>query len=227
MSWLKMRSIQPEAQASTPPRDLPLFDVSDRLSDFDPSVLGLIPTVPVWMTRAERLLLFTLTYTLRPARYLEIGTLQGGSALLVHAAMEALGGDGRMICLDPQPQITEANWATLRGRATLLRGFSPDALPEACALAGGTFDLVLIDGDHTATGVVRDATGVLSVTGPGSHILFHDCFNFDVGGGIDEFVRTHATRVLDVGPLTREISCERAPNGSRVVWGGLRLVILR
>jgi predicted O-methyltransferase YrrM len=207
--------------------DLELVDVTDRLGQFDPTVLEVVPTAPVWMTRAERLLLFTLTFTLRPARYLEIGTLQGGSALLVVAAMDALGSEGRLVCLDPDPQIADMHWARLRHRATLLRGFSPEALPRAEEVAGGPFDLVLIDGDHTAAGVVRDATGALSVVVPGAHVLFHDCFNPGVAGGIDEFVREHAGRVQDVGPLTREISCEKAPDGSRVVWGGLRLVIVR
>jgi predicted O-methyltransferase YrrM len=189
-------------------------------------VLDIIPTAPVWMTRAERLLLFTLTFTLRPARYLEIGTLHGGSALLVAAAMDALGTDGRLVCLDPNPQVADEHWERLRHRTHLLRGFSPDALPEARERAGGAFELIVIDGDHTAAGVVRDAKGVLPVAAPGAHLLFHDCFNPEVGGGIDEFVREHATRLNDVGPLTREISCERGADGSMVVWGGLRLVVL-
>jgi hypothetical protein len=224
MGWLRARTVQPEEPRA---RELSLVDVSDRHTGFDPSVLELIATAPVWMTRAERLLLFTLAFTLRPARYLEVGTLKGGSALLVNAAMEALGGDGRLVCLDPNPQISDDHWAQLRRRATLVRGLSPDALPEAKHLAGGPFDLILIDGDHTAAGVLRDATGVLSVAASGAHVLFHDAFNADVGSGIDEFVRGHAGRVCDVGPLTREITTERAPDGSRVVWGGLRLIALR
>lgn len=224
MSWLRARTVQPEEARA---RELPLVDVTGRHTGFDPSVLELIASAPVWMTRAERLLLFTLAFTLRPARYLEVGTLKGGSALLVNAAMEAAGGDGRLICLDPNPQVSDDHWATLRRRATLLRGFSPDALPEAKQLAGGSFDLILIDGDHTAAGVVRDATGALTVAAPGAHLLFHDAFNADVGSGIDEFVRAHAGRVIDVGPLTRESTSERAPDGSSLLWGGLRLVILR
>ena len=227
MGWLKALST-PRALNSPPVRlrDLELVDVSDRLGEFDPTVLSVVPTAPVWMTRAERLLVFTMTFTLRPARYLEIGTLRGGSALLVAAAMDALQTDGRLVCLDPEPQIAPADWDRLKHRTTLLRGFSPDALPEASRLAGGSFDLVLIDGDHTAAGVVRDATGVLPFLGPGAHVLFHDCFNPDVARGIDEFVGEHARRLRDFGAMTREISCERAPDGTKVVWGGLRMVIV-
>jgi predicted O-methyltransferase YrrM len=205
---------------------LKLVDVTDRLGEFDPAVLGILQTAPVWMTPAERLLLFTVAYGLRPARYLEIGTLQGGSALVVAAALDALKTDGRMICLDPNPQVSDAHWEKLRHRAQLLRGFSPDALPEARERAGGPFDLVLIDGEHTAAGVARDARAVLSVVGPGAVMLFHDSFNPDVGQAIDAFVREHAMRVRDNGPMTREITHERLADGSTVVWGGLRLVTL-
>jgi predicted O-methyltransferase YrrM len=176
------------------------------------------------MTPAERFLLFTLAFTLRPVRYLEIGTLHGGSAMLVAAAMDAVRNDGRLICLDPNPQIAPDKWSTIQHRATLLRGLSPEALPEARALAGGLFDLILIDGDHTGAGVLRDASGALSVASPGSHILFHDCFNPDVASGISEFLRTNVGRVRDAGPLTREITHEPDHNGAPAAWGGLRLV---
>lgn len=212
--------------SAAPPREYELSDISGRPMWFEPSVLGVARTAPVWMTPAERLLLFTLVYALRPNRYLEIGTFKGGSALLVAGAMDALGTKGRLVCLDPEPQMAPGDWATIAHRATMLRGYSPDALPEAERLAGGRFDFVLIDGDHSAAGVLRDATGVLTVVAPGAHLVFHDCFNPEVARGIDEFARVHAGRLRDVGPLTREISCEQAPDGSRVVWGGLRVMMV-
>jgi predicted O-methyltransferase YrrM len=202
-------------------------ETSERLVHVDPAVLAVVETAPVWMTPAERLALFTLSFTLRPARYLEIGTLHGGSAMLVAAAMDAVGTQGRLVCLDPNPQIAPENWARIQHRATLLRGFSPHALPEAKAQAGGPFDLVLIDGDHTGAGVLRDATGVLTVAAPGAYVLFHDCFNPDVASGIAEFLRTNGDRVYDGGPLTREITHEPDHVGAPAVWGGMRLAIVR
>ena len=92
--------------------------------------------------------------------------------------------------------------------------------------AGGLFDLVLIDGDHTGAGVHRDATGVLSVAAPGAHLLFHDCFNPDVAAGLDAFFRENVGRVQDGGPVTREITHEADAQGASVVWGGLRLAVV-
>jgi predicted O-methyltransferase YrrM len=204
--------------------EVAVADVTAYAGDFDTGYVEVIRTAPVWMTRAERLLLFTLAFTLRPQRYLEIGTLHGGSALIVCSAMNAGQTDGRIVCLDPRPQIAPETWAQLQQRATVVTGLSPQALPQAQQAAGGAFDLILIDGDHTRAGVLRDANAVLSVASPGCHILFHDCFNPDVKSGIDEFARKHAARLVDSGPMTREITSEVLPNGARMPWGGLRMI---
>lgn len=220
MSWFKSTKLRDEPQPAWH------VDVSERLVHPDPAVHTLIAAAPVWMTPAERWLLFTLAFTLRPERYLEIGTLHGGSALLVAAAMDNVGSDGRLVCLDPEPKIAPEHWARLQHRAKLLRGLSPHALPEARSLAGGLFDLILIDGDHTGAGVLRDATGVLTVAAPGAYLLFHDCFNPDVASGIDAFMRDNQARVRDLGPLTREITHEADQAGGQAVWGGLRLAVV-
>ena len=146
-----------------PETNLQLIDVTAFASEIDLGYLEVIKWAPVWMTRAERLLLYTLIFTLRPNRYLEIGTFQGGSALVAAAAMDALESPGRMVCVDPEPKIDPKNWERLQHRATLLTGFSPQILPQAQEAAGGPFDFALIDGDHTYEGLVRDAKGVFTV----------------------------------------------------------------
>jgi predicted O-methyltransferase YrrM len=140
---------------------------------------------PVWMTRAERLLLYTLAFCLRPRRYLEIGTLKGGSALLVNAALNSLQAEGRLVCVDPEPQIEPEHWKMLEPRTTLLTGYSPDILTRACEVAGGLFDFILIDGDHTYQGVLRDVRGVLPYAADGASILCHKFFA-DVARSIDK-----------------------------------------
>jgi predicted O-methyltransferase YrrM len=199
-------------------------DVTAYAGEFDTSAIEVIRTAPVWMTRAERLLLFTLAFTLRPARYLEIGTLHGGSALIVCTAMDASGAAGKIVCLDPRPQVAPETWARLQHRAALVTGLSPDALPQAMQAAGGRFDLILIDGDHTRAGVARDANAVLDVAAKGCHVLFHDCFNPEVEAGIDAFARKHASRLVDAGPMTREITTQAHASGATEPWGGLRLI---
>ena len=187
--------------------------------------LEVIQWAPVWMTRAERLLLYTLSFALRPERYLEIGTLHGGSALLIAAAMDALESQGRLVCVDPQPKIAPEHWQRLAHRTTLLTGYSPDILPQAREAAGGLFDLILIDGDHTYAGAQRDACGVLPFAANGAYILFHDSFSTEVGRAIDEFVTEYAHEVVDFGSLTRDYTV--MPELGPAQWGGLRMVQVR
>jgi predicted O-methyltransferase YrrM len=228
---VKVKSILRRLIAASPlvsaKQDYPLCDVTATFAEFDLSSMAVITTAPVWMTRAERLLLYTLTFTLRPTRYLEIGTLRGGSALIVAAALDHLNSDGRLICVDPAPQIEPDHWQQLAPRTTLLTGYSPDVLREARRLAGGPFDMVLIDGDHSYQGAIRDAAGVLEFVADGAYLLFHDCFFPEVGQAIDDFVAEHPNHLLDHGPLTREITTEARDNGPALTWGGLRMLQVR
>jgi len=203
--------------------DFDVYNVTDHATDFDLTAMDVIRWAPVWMTRAERLLLYTLTFTLRPQRYLEIGTFKGGSALVVCAAMDALESAGRMVCVDPEPKIAREHWEKLEHRTGLITGFSPDVLPEAAELVGGPFDFVLIDGDHTQKGVVRDANGVMPFVDDGAYILFHDSLNVEVASGIDEFVAQNADRIADFGTLTREVTSPVQTQSSLSRWGGLRV----
>lgn len=207
--------------------DLPRFDVTANAGAFSVEFLEPVVSAPVWMSRAERLLVFTLAFTLHPQRYLEIGTFQGGSALIVNAALNALKSDGRIFCVDPEPRVSPENWQTLSGRSQMFKGFSPAILPEVAAAAGARFDLTLIDGDHSYAGAQRDAEGVLPYMQSGAYMLFHDGFFPDVKRAIDDFVLAHQDRVVDFGLLTREITTQSDDKGNRVEWGGIRAVYVR
>ncbi|HHY58668.1 MAG TPA: class I SAM-dependent methyltransferase [Chloroflexi bacterium] len=200
------------------------FDVTAFAGEFDVNWLTPVISAPVWMSRAERLMMFSLAFCLRPQRYLEIGTFQGGSALLVGSALDALKSDGRMYLVDPEPKIAAENWQKIAHRAEMFKGYSPDILQTVAAKAGKPFDLVLIDGDHTYQGARRDATGVLPYVAPGGYILFHDSFFPDVRRAIDEFVDEHSAQVIDFGLLTREITVQASKDNPRVEWGGLRML---
>ena len=152
--------------------DVRVYDVTENALDVDFSSMDWIRTAPVWMTVAERLLLFSLIYGLRPQKYLEIGTFQGGSAILACRAMDMTGSKGSITCIDPEPKISTENWALISQRANLLEGLSPQILPQAVEAAGGAFDFVLIDGDHSYQGVKRDAEGVLPFVADGAYLLY-------------------------------------------------------
>jgi len=204
-----------------------VYEISHQDTPFNLVAMEVLQWAPIWMTQAERLLLYTLIFGLRPARYLEIGTLKGGSALIVMAAMDALKTSGRIVCVDPQPQIAPEHWSKLEHRATLIPGFSPDVLPRAQEAAGGPFHFVLIDGDHSHEGALRDANGVLPFVADGAYLLFHDSFFVEVMRAIDDFVAQHLDQVVDFGSLTREVSVMTQSNGSPERWGGLRLLQVR
>jgi predicted O-methyltransferase YrrM len=224
-STLMRRGASQRSPAVEP--ELPVHDVTHLGAEINLAALDVIRWAPVWMTRAERLLLYTLIFALRPARYLEIGTFKGGSALVVTAAMDSQDADGRLICIDPEPQIDPEHWKRLEHRTTLLRGFSPDILSQAYKVAGGPFDFVLIDGDHTYAGVLRDANGVLPFVADGAYLLFHDSFFGEIAQALGDFAAQHPHEIVDFGTLTREVTLQSGPEGESIRWGGLRLMQVR
>jgi predicted O-methyltransferase YrrM len=182
--------------------------------------LDVLDNAPVLMLPSERLALYSLVYGLRPQRCLEIGTNQGGSAMIITAAMDDLG-QGRLVCVDPAPVIAPENWSKIAHRATLLTGFSPGILEEAKKRADGLFNFILIDGDHSKEGVQRDIEGVLPYTAKNGYLLCHDAHYLPVAEGIDEQLREHRDELLDCGILTVDRSPDPDPS---IFWGGLRLL---
>lgn len=196
----------------------------------DLSLLDVLNEAPAWLTQSERLLLFTLTYTLRPARYLEIGILHGGASLIVSKAMEAAGHDGRMFLVDPEPQVDPIHWGQMRERASLFEGRSPEILAEVRNAAGGPFDMVFIDADHSAKAILRDGEGVLPFLADGAYLLFHDSFRGEVQRAIDRFTHLHPGSMVDFGTMTREfhISDSQRSTGETPEFScGMRLLQFR
>ncbi len=187
----------------------------------EPTRFGTIHDAPVHMLPSERVLLYSMAFGLRPERCLEIGTLHGGSAMITVAALDDIGR-GRLVCVDPEPQVSPEVWAGIEHRATLLQGTSPEILPEAQQTAGGPFELALIDGDHSHDGVVRDVVAVMDVLADGGHMLMHDAHYAEVREGIDEVLRTHPGALVDCGML----SSASTPDASSetVEWGGIRVL---
>jgi predicted O-methyltransferase YrrM/SAM-dependent methyltransferase len=189
-----------------------------------PGRFGVVYTTLAHMTGAERVLLYALTFGLRPARTLEIGTFRGGSALVICAALDDVGA-GTLTCVDPVPQISPDHWSQISHRATLFAEPSPDVLPRAMASAGGPFDMALIDGHHGYENVVRDIEGVLPVLAPEAHVVFHDAHHREVAQAIDRMLVAHADALSDAGMLSTERGPEEpGDDGRPVVWGGIRLV---
>ncbi|MFM7173520.1 MAG: hypothetical protein ACKO4U_10860, partial [Caldilinea sp.] len=71
--WRSARS-SPNLQLRALQAQVARYDVTPIAGHFDVRWLEPVESAPVWMSRAERLLMFTLAFTLRPQHYLEIGT---------------------------------------------------------------------------------------------------------------------------------------------------------
>ena len=184
--------------------------------------MGRLATAPAHLTKQERMVLYALTIGLRPERVLEIGTLHGGSAQVICAGLDDVDR-GRMVCVDPAPQVSPETWALVEHRSQLIAGPSPGALAEAVGLAGGRFDFAFIDGDHSREGVERDLDGILDVVADEAYLVLHDAFHATVREGIDAVLARAGGRLSDAGLVANEPTID--PNG--YWWGGLRMLRFR
>lgn len=188
-----------------------LYDLSS------PSRVGCIYREPNDMCETDRLMLFALVRGLRPNFALEIGARWGNSARIITNAMEE-NGVGRLIGIDPFPEAFSARPRELHGRYTLLKGYSPQAIPEAAKTIGHQFEFVFIDALHIYDAVLADFRGCLPHLADGAHVLFHDAYH----QGVAEAIGTALAENLafnDCGLITRDASI-----GFPVSYGGMRLL---
>ena len=167
----------------------------------------------------ERVLLHGLTVGLAPQNVLEIGTFQGGSTLVMCAALDDLGS-GRIVCVDPDPRLADETWGAIRHRVAVVARASPEAVTDAREIAGAPFDFALIDGDHSRAGVERDIDATVAVLADDAHVIFHDAHYHEVRDGIDAALNRHAGQFEDAGMVSRGDTVDE--HGVR--WGGLRLL---
>lgn len=177
------------------------------------------------MSPRERLFLYTLALCLNPRRYLEIGSLEGGSALIVCKALDTLAeAPGKIFMIDPDFHVSPGTWNKIEHRATRIVGTSPDALEKAHRIAGGTFDLVLVDGGHDLVSAVNDITAVYRYVSPGGFVVIHDYSYFEVRQAVDHVLRQGL--YTDVGLMIDETfddgeTCEGGRHhGRKCLWCG-------
>jgi predicted O-methyltransferase YrrM len=173
-----------------------LAAVDHRLDD-----LTVVLDAPTEMSEDERLFLYALVRGTKPERVLEIGTSRGGSAAVFAAALEA-NGKGIVVGIDPLPRI-EVPDEQFHGRFHLVTGESPGAVAEALEIAGGPFDLVLIDGMHIYQQTADDLAGALPAMADQAYVLFHDSFHFGVSEAIREGIEREPS-LVDCGYVCNE-----------------------
>jgi len=145
----------------------------------------------------DRRALYYLIRALRPARVLEVGTHIGASTVHIAAALRAnslgAGGDagatGTLTTVDIQdvndpvtrPWIRYGSThapAEMIARMGLKDGVRFVAQPSLAFLSarGEPFDLIFLDGDHSAATVYREVPAALRRLRPGGLVLLHDYF---------------------------------------------------
>ena len=205
-----------------------LLDGQDTDEGDGPAVAGLaaLHAAPTEMMMAERLLLYSLALGLKPNLCVEIGTFRGGSATILCAAMDD-NGHGRLVCVDPEPRISDSTWRMISHRANLYQADSPGVLSTIPELTHGGVDFVLIDGDHSREAVLADVRGVLPFLADQAHLLFHDCHYREVRQAIEDLLAEYPGLFVDCGVLSVHETFDKEhlhQDPLSPVWAGLRLL---
>lgn len=140
----------------------------------------------------------------RPGLAVEVGMAMGASTLAILTALDEIGGNGRLISIDPyQAAYKSCGLAAVRRAGLAARHehiTQPDflALPQLLA-AGTQVDLAYIDGNHTFDFVLLDFWYLDRMIPVGGVVAFNDCAMPAIHKVI-KFLLTHRRYAeLDVG----------------------------
>lgn len=137
----------------------------------------------------DRRAIYYLIMALKPQSVLEVGTHIGASTLYIAAALKRLGRGGKVTTVD----IIDVNDATHGSWKKVGMPQSPAGFAAALGLsdhidfrvgpcqhfmrtAGQRFDLVFLDGDHSAKAVYEELSAALPVLKQDGVILLHDYY---------------------------------------------------
>ncbi len=146
----------------------------------------------------QRPFLFGLVTARRPRRILELGFRYGATSLVMLCALEDVGGEGKLVALDPAPEPM-LDFSRFGERFSLYQGSSPRDVVGAARELGGPVKLCHIDADHRVEAVSADLEAVRPHMAPESYVLLYDGCWPDVARAIRAFVKRHARDVVDCG----------------------------
>ncbi|MEW6387408.1 MAG: class I SAM-dependent methyltransferase [Thermodesulfobacteriota bacterium] len=128
----------------------------------------------------------------------DIGTAQGGSAYLFHAA--TCSRDVKIFSYDPYPSA-EA-WEHLKDTTvTIIPQSSVMGARDWQKRAGALIDLIFIDGSHTLGDVYTDFVSWVPYLRPGGQIIFHDFDSQERGGLVHLGTQIALSTILRLGLL--------------------------
>lgn len=174
----------------------------DVYDSHTPERIGVAYTAPSDMPIEDRLFLYALIRGIKPRRALEAGIAQGGSALIISSAMED-NRIGKLVGIDPTHEVHLKSQAFF-GRFEIIKEPSPQAIPRAVEILGGSLDFALIDDIHIFSQVYSELKAVLPYMAEGGYILLHDSFNYGVHAAIEKFLKetgnVHDCGLMSISP---------------------------
>jgi predicted O-methyltransferase YrrM len=146
---------------------------------------------------------YALTRHYQPDYIVEVGTFAGGTSIgFAKGLIE--NGHGKLICVDQDsyssgtfPAVAQRNLQRAGLPATQLQLCCENSqywLPKLADHLRGQVDLLLVDGDHTYEGALKDLRNALPLAKPGGLILVHDV---DRGRRMDEATSLHPHPVYE------------------------------
>jgi hypothetical protein len=175
------------------------------------------------MSLGERVTLEGFLALLKPSVAIEIGTAYGGSLACIARHSRHVHSFDRVLRPEVRPEsFPHVTWHV---------GDSHELLPgvlDELAAASESVDFVLVDGDHSAHGVERDVTDLLSSPAlRRTVILIHDTLNERVRAGLEQIPWSsfEAVRLVDLDLLPGQLF--RGGSFADELWGGFGLVLVR
>lgn len=153
----------------------PRLDSFEALAPlFSHPVAGMNAQPFAWLDVAEAALLYRVVRSLEAPTVVEIGRAEGGSTLLLAAAMRG----GRVLSLDNDARRRDGATLDARLQRILRRYGLADAvnlvIADSATYPPFSHDVLFIDGDHSYEGVMRDIEHWTPYLRPGGHVLFDD-----------------------------------------------------
>lgn len=178
--------------------------------------------IPWSMTRAEQAVLIQLLNTTKPKVAIEIGTYNGGSLQVISKFSE------KVYALDLDASYRDKRCEDLSNVEYLI-GNSQNIMPQLADKINKSDDVVefiLIDGDHSAKGVLEDINNVLKLI-PKSAItvILHDSFNPDCRRGMKAYNYNNNPYVKHV-ELDYVTGAFNHDNLYREMWGGFGCILM-
>lgn len=156
---------------------------------------------PASLAIRERVMLYSLVYSLAPDYVLEIGTFKGGSAYIISGALDDLQLGGKLVTMDPSPEQIEIEWSRICHNTTAVRGYFPMDIDNLAFPSGQRFDFVFVDGNHTTEAVTADLLALVRILSAGAYVLLHDAYNPGVAAAIQRVIEQHI--YMDCGIIGR------------------------